>query len=46
MRCDFKEEDSIIVDVDMSLTAKDQTPRKRLVIRKLDTAADTLVANK
>lgn len=46
LRGDFKEEDSIIVDVDMSLSAKDQTPCKRLVIRKLDTSADTLVANK
>lgn len=45
LRGDFKE-DSIIVNVDMSLSAKDQTPCKRLVIRKLDTADDTLVANK
>ncbi|KAL5980358.1 Chaperone protein ClpB3, chloroplastic [Asimina triloba] len=42
LRGDFKEEDSIIIDVDMSLP-----PHKRLVVRKLErsTSPDALVAN-
>jgi len=45
LRGDFKEEDSIIVDADLS--AKDIPPQKRLIIKKLETlpARDAMVAN-
>ncbi|XP_077221851.1 casein lytic proteinase B4 [Tasmannia lanceolata] len=47
LRGDFKEEDSIIVDADMSPSSKNLPPHKRLVIRKLESAPlkDALVAN-
>ncbi|XP_058067607.1 chaperone protein ClpB3, mitochondrial [Magnolia sinica] len=47
LRGDFKEEDSIIVDVEISPLAKNLAPDKRLVVRKLEnsTLGDALVAN-
>ncbi|XP_059642165.1 chaperone protein ClpB4, mitochondrial-like [Cornus florida] len=35
-RCDFKEEDSILIDADMSPLANDLPPNNRLLIKKLD----------
>lgn len=44
LRGDFKEDDSVVLDA--SPSAKDRPPHKRLMIKKLDTAADALVANR
>ena len=47
LRGDFKEEDTIVVDVVASPLAKDLSPQKRLVIKKLEnsTKMDAMVAN-
>ncbi|KAK0571089.1 hypothetical protein LWI29_010787 [Acer saccharum] len=47
LRGDFKEEDSIIVDVDESPSAKDVPPNKKLCVKKLESAPlmDAMVAN-
>ncbi|KAK4274489.1 hypothetical protein QN277_017698 [Acacia crassicarpa] len=46
LRGDFREEDSIVVDVDATPIAKDLPPQKKLVIKKLENpAADAMVAN-
>lgn len=47
LRGDFKEEDSIIVDADVSSSAKDLPPQNRLRIKKLESSSnmDVLVAN-
>ncbi|XP_054818818.1 chaperone protein ClpB4, mitochondrial [Prosopis cineraria] len=46
LRGDFKEEDSIVVDADVTPTNEDHPPQKRLLIKKLENpAADALVAN-
>ena len=47
LRGDFKEEDTIVVDVVASPLAKDLSPQKRLVIKKLEngTTMDVMVAN-
>lgn len=45
LRGDFKEEDSIIVDVDDSSSGKDLPPQNKLCIRKIDSIypADAMV---
>ena len=47
LRGDFKEEDSIIVDVDSSPSAKDLPPQDKLCIKKLESSSpiDAMVAN-
>ena len=47
LRGDFKEEYTIIVDVIASSLAKDLSPQKRLVIKKLENSPsmDAMVAN-
>lgn len=46
LRGDFKEEDSVIVDADVSPSAKDLPPQNKLFIRKLDSIfPDSMVAN-
>ena len=47
LRGDFKEEDSIIVDAEVSPSTKDLPPQNRLRIKKLDdgSSMDALVAN-
>ena len=46
LRGDFKEEDSIIVDANVSPSTKDLPPQERLVIKKLESpTADAMVAN-
>ena len=47
LRGDFKEEDSIIVDVDSSPSAKDLPPQDKLCIKKLESRSsiDVMVAN-
>lgn len=47
LRGDFKEEDSIVVDDDVSPSAKDIPPHKRLRIKKSenDSAMEAMVAN-
>ncbi|XXG64591.1 hypothetical protein AAC387_Pa05g2497 [Persea americana] len=45
LRGDFKEEDSVIVDADMSPSPEDLPPHNRLMVKKLDAAADALVAS-
>lgn len=47
LRGDFNEEDSLIVDAEVSPSAKDLTPHKRLRIKKLEntSAVDAMVAN-
>lgn len=47
LRGDFNEEDSIIVDADVSPSSKDVPPHKRLRIKKLESGSsgDVLVAN-
>ncbi|KAK4854573.1 hypothetical protein QYF36_026108 [Acer negundo] len=47
LRGDFKEEDSIIVDVDESPSANDLPPNKKLCVKKLESASlmDAMVAN-
>lgn len=46
LRGDFKEDDSIIVDADMTSSAKEGPPLNRLLVKKLDSpVADAMVAN-
>ncbi|KAK9101797.1 hypothetical protein Sjap_019051 [Stephania japonica] len=45
LKGDFNEEDSVVVDVVASPSAKDLPPQKRIVIKKLDTPMDAMVAN-
>jgi ATP-dependent Clp protease ATP-binding subunit ClpB len=47
LRGDFKEEDSIIVDANVSPSAKDIPPQSRLRVKKLESslAVDAMVAN-
>ena len=46
LRGDFKEEDSIIVDANVSPSIKDLPPQERLVIKKLESpTADAMVPN-
>lgn len=47
LRGDFKEEDSVIVDVDRSTSAQDTSPQNRLVIKKLEAGvpSDAMVVN-
>lgn len=47
LRGDFNEDDSIVVDADVSTSAKDLPPQKRLLIKKLETssAMDAMAAN-
>ncbi|KAG1363344.1 chaperone protein ClpB3, mitochondrial [Cocos nucifera] len=47
LRGDFKEEDSVIVDADITPASKDLPPQNKLVIRKLENGSqgDQLVAN-
>lgn len=48
LRGDFKEDDSVIVDADTSLSAKDLSPQNKLIIRKLESSsseAPAMVAN-
>lgn len=46
LRGDFKEEDSVIVDADVSPSAEDLPLHNRLMVKKLDAAADALVASR
>lgn len=47
LRGDFNEEDSLIVDAEVSPSAKDLPPHNRLLIKKLEntSAVDAMVAN-
>ncbi|GKV03171.1 hypothetical protein SLEP1_g15525 [Rubroshorea leprosula] len=47
LRGDFKEEDSLLVDVEASPSSKDLTPHSRLRIKKLENSSplDAMVAN-
>lgn len=47
LRGDFKEEDSVIVDVDRSTSAQNTSPQNRLVIKKLEASvpSDAMVVN-
>ena len=47
LRGEFKEEDTIIVDADLSPASKDLPPQNRLVIKKMksDSLQDALLAN-
>lgn len=47
LRGDFSEDDSILLDVDASPSAKDLPPQKRLLIKKIasNSAPDVMVAN-
>lgn len=47
LRGDFKEDDSLIVDVEASPSSKDLTPNNRLRIKKLENSypSDAMVAN-
>ncbi|XP_062164323.1 chaperone protein ClpB4, mitochondrial [Alnus glutinosa] len=47
LRGDFNEDDSIVVDADVSTSAKDLPPQKRLLIKKLESssAMDAMAAN-
>ncbi|KAG5048369.1 hypothetical protein GLYMA_04G062200v4 [Glycine max] len=46
LRGDFKEEDSIIVDADVTLSGKERSPLNKLLIKKLDSPdADAMVVN-
>ncbi|XP_021739501.1 chaperone protein ClpB4, mitochondrial-like [Chenopodium quinoa] len=47
LRGDFKEDDSVIVDVDTLSSAKDKSPQDKLVIRKLESSPleNIMVAN-
>ena len=46
LRGDFKEEDSIIVDADVTLSGKERSPLNKLLIKKLDSSvADAMVVN-
>lgn len=45
LRGDFKEEDSVVVDVDESPSAKDHAPQLRIKKLENNTATDAMVAN-
>lgn len=46
LRGDFKEEDSIVVDAEVTPLAKDLPPQNRLLVKKLESpAVDAMVAN-
>ncbi|KAK9149817.1 hypothetical protein Scep_008574 [Stephania cephalantha] len=45
LKGDFNEEDSVLIDVVASPSVKDVPPQKRIVIKKLDSTIDAMVAN-